>query len=470
MAMKEKILGSADFQKVLSLSLKNPLFRKQLLGQVAKKMEKDLIKVNPDKRPLQVQEEKLALGKAMLKSIERAFSKKLISQKAAESLLKAFLGNVFLLGIEKRRKFLEKEGRKPPLFLTISPFAGCNLKCKGCYAASEEALTEKLPFAIFNRIVSEAKEFFGMNFFVISGGEPLLYRDQGKDLLDLLVKHKDCYFLMYTNGTLIDEKMAKRLADLGNLTPAISVEGFEKETDQRRGEGVQKRVLKAMALLKKMGVPFGISVTATRENADLISSSRFFEYYFDELDSLYCWIFQYMPIGREFTLDLMITPEQQIMMNQRIWKEVKEKKRFITDFWNSGCASDGCICAAREGGYFYIDWSGNVMPCVFIPYFTHNIIEVYKKGGDLRTVRFSQFFAELNQWQAQLIKSKGNSFLYFCWKYFPCPIRHWHTEFREILKRVKAKPVNEEAREALEDRNYLEGLKQYGERVRSLVS
>ena len=64
-------------------------------------------------------------------------------------------------------------------------------------------------------------------------------------------KHSDCFFQMYTNGTLIDEPMAGRLAEAGNLIPAISVEGFERRTDERRGQGVYRRILDAMANLRR---------------------------------------------------------------------------------------------------------------------------------------------------------------------------------------------------------------------------
>ncbi|MDZ7836559.1 MAG: radical SAM protein [Actinomycetota bacterium] len=47
----------------------------------------------------------------------------------------------------------------------------------------------------------------------------------------------DSFFQIYTNGQLIDKKVAAKLAELGNALPCISVEGFEKETDERRGKG-----------------------------------------------------------------------------------------------------------------------------------------------------------------------------------------------------------------------------------------
>jgi len=51
-------------------------------------------------------------------------------------------------------------------------------------------------------------------------------------------------------------------------------------------------------------------------------------------------------------------------MYKTIWKKVREDKIFIADFWNSGTASDGCMAAARGGGYFYIMWDGTITSCI----------------------------------------------------------------------------------------------------------
>ena len=159
----------------------------------------------------------------------------------------------------KHGEFEKKHGFKPPGFVTISPGKRCNLRCAGCYAGSSDASAPALSFEVWDRMMEEKKKLWGSYFTVISGGEPLLYRSDGKDLFDIAKKHSDNFFLMYTNGTLIDEDMAGRLADAGNITPAISVEGFEKETDERRGKGVHKKILRAFANLRNVGVPFGIS-------------------------------------------------------------------------------------------------------------------------------------------------------------------------------------------------------------------
>ena len=145
----------------------------------------------------------------------------------------------------------------------------------GCYANAVVAPQDTLDFDVFERILTEKKELWGSWFTVISGGEPLMYRSQGKSIFDIFERHPDNFFLMFTNGTLINEENARRLAALGNVTPAISVEGYEEQTDARRGKGTYARILKAFRTLQSYGVPYGVSLTAFRDNAHLIDDELF---------------------------------------------------------------------------------------------------------------------------------------------------------------------------------------------------
>ncbi len=227
----------------------------------------------------------------------------------------------------------------------------------------------------------EKTEQWGSHLTVISGGEPMLYESEGKDLFDILRENRDNYFMMYTNATLITRELAEKMAELGNISPAISVEGWEKETDARRGKGTFSKILDTMENLRNAGVPFGISTTATRENAEIILSDEFIDFFLKEQGAVYSWLFQYMPIGRSFTIDLMVTPEQRRWMVEKQMEIIYDKKLFYVDFWNGGPLTIGCISAGRPGGYFYIDWNGNIAPCVFFPYYIDNLYDIYTSGG-----------------------------------------------------------------------------------------
>ncbi len=412
-------------------------------------------------------EERYIVSKCFIKIIDRILSNKNGKETVKTNLLRSLVGQVFLGGSEIRESFNKQYGFYPPLFLTISPTKRCNLDCEGCYANSSKYDNDTLDYDILKRIIKEKNKFWGSYFTVISGGEPLIYKSKGKSIIDLFKEFPDDFFLMYTNATMISEKMAEELAEAGNITTAISVEGFEKETDARRGSGTFKKILQAFENLRKVGVFYGISVTATRENAEIILSDEFNKFYFEEQGALYAWIFHYMPIGRSITLQRMITPQQRLNLFYRMQKTLREKEIFVVDFWNSSPISDGCISAGRSWGYFYIDWNGNIMPCVFNPYYTHNIIEIYNKGGNLNDALFIPFFKRIREWQykhgySAKPSGKRNQLL-------PCPIRDHYKDMFNWINEFQAKPSDEGAKVALKDDKYREGLIQYGKDVDSLT-
>ncbi len=464
--VKENLINS-PLPELLNKVITNDALRGLAMKVAEKKSYEILVEKTDSPCPRKAQEEKFCILRNLLLAGDKATKNGNLSPEVRKKLLKLFIGKVVLGGNDNRRDFEKTYGYRPPGFLTISPGKACNLHCTGCYASSSASNPEKLDYAMVDRIIDEKTNKWGSHFTVISGGEPLMWRSEGKDILDIAEKHNDNYFLMYTNGTLISEKVARRMAELGNITPAISVEGFEEETDKRRGRGVYQRILKAFQNLREAGVPFGISVTAYRDNAEILLSDEFTDFYFNKQGVMYGWIFQYMPIGRKFTLDLMITPEQRVRMYEKEKVLLEQKKLFIADFWNSGALSSGCISAGRPGGYFYIDWNGDVMPCVFTPYSTHNIKEVYKNGGDLNTILNSSFFEAIRKWQRDYGYEKpacqvGNQIV-------PCPIRDHHFMFHNWVKNFRARPVNVEAEEALKDRSYFEGLANYGKKVAELT-
>jgi MoaA/NifB/PqqE/SkfB family radical SAM enzyme len=341
------------------------------------------------------------------------------------------------------RRFRGEHGSDPPWFLVISPGHACNLRCTGCYANSEPDASGQDPsmsWPVLDRVLTEAQHLWDVGLFVFSGGEPLLYRSQGRNLLDAVEKHRDCLYLMFTNGTLIDREIAKRLSELGNLTPAISVEGMRQRTDARRGEGTFDRALKAMARLREEGVPFGISITVTRKNALEVTSDQFLDFFFEEQGAFYGFLFQHMPIGRSDRegFDQVPTPQQRVQLWRRTWRAIETKRIFLFDFWNSGPLVQGCVSAGRERGYLHIDWNGRVMPCVFVPYAVANLHQVYARGGTLQEV-----------WQAPLLQT----------------IRGWQRAYGYGREEHRPGPQDEAAREAHLDEAYAEWMMAYGEEL-----
>lgn len=282
-----------------------------------------------------------------------------------KTILKAFIINQLLLGTNKRKQFAnQNDGFYPPGFFVISPSMKCNLKCYGCYAGYYENSAE-LTFEEIDRVLNQAKEM-GIHFCVVSGGEPLFH----PRIFDIFEKHNDVIFHMYTNGSLINEKACERFAAVGNVIPAISIEGYENETDKRRGPGHFRQVMKAMDLLKEAKVLFGFSATLTRQNADILSSDDFIDLMIEK-GCILGWFFMYVPIGREPNLELMITPEQRGRQFERLMQLRATKPILLADFWNDGPVVGGCISGGRK--YFHVNANGDIEPCVFCHFATHNI-------------------------------------------------------------------------------------------------
>ncbi len=439
--------------------------RRNVMNRVGKWLEDDRLLAHETNRyEPGVIEDRHMLGMAMAHAVERALVEKRISGESLETVSKTLVETLILNNGERGalRSFCAEHDHKPPSFLVISPGKTCNLRCVGCYADAGPT-AERLDWSTFDQIVQEAKTQWGTRFFVISGGEPFAYRSQGKDLIDMAEKHSDCLFMAYTNSTLIDEEAAGRLGRAGNLWPAISVEGWRERTDARRGEGVFDRVLASMARLRSHQVPFGISLTATKDNAEELFSDAFIDYMYKEQGALFGWVFHYMPIGRSYTLDLMPSPEQRIWMWERLWTIIKEKQHLLIDFWNHGSAADGCLSAGGHGhgGYLYIDWNGAVSPCVFVPYSPVNVKDVFAAGGTMTDIWANPFFGALRGWQHDFQDRHCNELA-------PCPIRDHYAELRQMLNEYEPDPIDENAEAAMLDPEYAKGMEAYDEAYQAL--
>jgi len=170
-----------------------------------------------------------------VKNLDRGYLSKDYLKKVAETLGRGLWGESSR-SREAAQKYREKYGINPPSLSVISPTQRCNLNCIGCYAASNARTQASLPYDMVARLVREVRDICGMTFIVISGGEPFMWKDGDKGLLTLAEEFNDMFFHVYTNGTLLDESTCQKIIKLGNITPAISVEGYEAETDRRRGK------------------------------------------------------------------------------------------------------------------------------------------------------------------------------------------------------------------------------------------
>jgi heme d1 biosynthesis radical SAM protein NirJ len=142
----------------------------------------------------------------------------------------------------------------------------CNLKCKHCYSISGDVdfpgeLTTDEVFTVMDDL-----QGFRVPVLILSGGEPLLR----SDIYDISARAKAMGFYvgLSTNGTLIDEATADRIAAIGYDYVGISLDGIGEVHDRFRGmEGAFEASLAAVRRLKARAVKVGLRFTMTMDNA-----------------------------------------------------------------------------------------------------------------------------------------------------------------------------------------------------------
>ncbi|NMA57598.1 radical SAM protein [Clostridium cochlearium] len=353
---------------------------------------------------------------------------KTTNKNCLNKLFTNFFGNAVWYGMPKRAKLLEEEGIKTPFVILISPSMRCNLRCRGCYASSYSK-EDDITYEELDRIIGEAIEI-GIYYFIILGGEPFFY----KDLLKIYEKYNDAIFMPFTNGTLFDNKLSDEIQRLGNVIPMLSLEGFEEETDARRGKGVFKKVMKSMDMLRTRGILFGVSSAVGKSNIDIVSSDEFINMLIEK-GSKMSWYFIFMPVGEDPNFELMLEPEQRLYLGRRIRKIRNTKPYFAIDFFNDAPYVGGCIAGKY---YCHINSKEDVEPCIFAHFATDNL-----KNKSLIEVFKGPFFKELIKNQPY-----NNNLLR------PCMMIDNPQVVRDIMNKTGAKPTDKGAEMMLHDENF----------------
>lgn len=258
--------------------------------------------------------------------------------------------------LQKHKRRLRRGEFFPP-FLYISPINSCNLRCQGCWV-DVTAKQAKISADDMHRMLCEAKEM-GNSFFGIMGGEPFMH----PELLELLGRHPDCYFQVFSNGHLITDQVAAELRRLGNVSPLISVEGNEIISDQRRGQAeVWERTMAGLQNCLKHKLITGVCTSVCQTNLDLLT-----EAWLDrliEMRVMYAWFHIYRAVGPRPNEELSLRPDQQRRAREFVVEMRAKKPIMIVDAYHDGLGSS--LCPAAIGFTHHIGPWGDVEPCPVI--------------------------------------------------------------------------------------------------------
>jgi MoaA/NifB/PqqE/SkfB family radical SAM enzyme len=303
----------------------------------------------------------------------------------------------------KKRKNSEEKGRHIPPFLIASIASQCNLFCKGCYARANESCGgdkkhNELDAENWGRIFEEASQL-GISFILLAGGEPLLRRD----VIEAASRVPNIVFPVFTNGTMIDENYLKFFDAHRNFVPILSVEGDTAQTDGRRGDGVSAILDRVETQMQKAGIYYGVSITVTSENLDVVTDKEFISRLSSNGCSLAFFV-EYVPVQAS-TENLALTDEGRDQLAERQSALRDQFEMVFLSFPGDEKEMGGCLAAGR--GFFHINPSGEAEPCPFSPCSDRNL-----KNGTLIDALNSPLFQKLSDFGFLQGEHKGGCALF----------------------------------------------------------
>lgn len=241
----------------------------------------------------------------------------------------------------------------------------CNNNCIHCYCnipANDRAeMSKEMDTFMINRILGQIADE-GCLWLMITGGEPLL-RPDFKEIY-LYAKKKGILITLFTNGTLIDEKMADFLADWMPYSIEITLYGASEKTyeDVTRIHGSYKKCMKGIELLLERKIPLELKTMAIRQNVHELSVMK---KYAEDLGLK----FRFDPIINarldmcKNTQSTRINVEDVVRLDLEDEKRLKEWKEFCEKYIIPPDSDKLYTCGAGVGS-FHIDPYGNLTICI----------------------------------------------------------------------------------------------------------
>ncbi len=247
-------------------------------------------------------------------------------------------------------------------------------------------------------IMEEAREL-GISFILLAGGEPLVR----PEVLNITKDFPEIIFPLITNGLLIDEELLTKLRGQQNVVPVISLEGYRKDTDNRRGKGVYDHLQQIIKLMRDKNIFFGLSLTVTRSNFGAVTNEGFIKHYLDSGSKLFFFV-GYVPIERG-PENWILTPEQRHSLIRLTYEFRSRFPGLFFSFPGEEEKFGGCLSAGR--GFVHINPEGDLEPCPFVPYSDTNL-----RDFSLREALQSEFLRKIRQNHEQLGRVYGSCALW----------------------------------------------------------
>jgi MoaA/NifB/PqqE/SkfB family radical SAM enzyme len=262
---------------------------------------------------------------------------------------------------EKIQKFDEKIKRGESIAIIQMQYNyTCNFNCIHCAIKkiqnNDKNKRSMTPEDVAN--LSKQADELGLARFVITGGEPLVFKDF--DEIVMAIDPKKFYISCDTNGWFLDETKAKHLKEIGVDRIQLSIDSLNanEHNEFRCKSGSHERAMRAVDEALKAGLQIFIQTVVTKQRLYTKEFVEFIKYFNDKGVSVFTTYAK--PVGSwERNYDSLVSREDMKYMS-----EVLEKKyNVFTHLTPAYGLNMGCIAVK---GMFSITQFGDVLPCPYI--------------------------------------------------------------------------------------------------------
>lgn len=276
----------------------------------------------------------------------------------------------------------------------ISYRSMCNFRCSHCYVASSPgAAADTLTLEDVRKVAGEFDELQAWEVG-IQGGEPLLF----PDLAELIeaVDPSRFYVCLITNGFLMTDEVAARLARLGVDRVAVSIDGFsEAEHDTiRNKKGSFARCLRALECVRRAGMTPAINMVVGHHN---VASPGFEEFVrFAQANRYQIVVNPATPTGAwKNKLEIMLTEaDSAALLGMRARYPV-----LMRDLWDFSETRKTAVWGDPSGNLYFISSRGDIFPHPYI----------FISLGNVRTTSAGE--AARKAWRVRYFRDKSDKSL-----------------------------------------------------------
>jgi radical SAM protein with 4Fe4S-binding SPASM domain len=296
-----------------------------------------------------------------------------------------------------------------PIRLSIELILDCNIECIHCYRLDSNSVIKRGRLNTED-LLSIIKFFSenGTRMVELTGGEPLMH-PHFNSILDFCAKHFK-YVVILSNGTLIDEKVAKIIGSYKNVFVQISLHGSTPYSHDSfvRKDGAFNKTINGISLLSKENVFVRVAMTVTPQNMYDIENTLLLSQDIGAKVFIYS---PFVPLGRGKNIEIFTLKQAQEMaqihsylennykngifftVSSETFEKIRQLKNCGAGYETCVLSSDGAIrpCPLFSDKYKFLDLSKNITNAFKLKkfkgdYFYHLISPSENTCGDCKYI------------------------------------------------------------------------------------